>query len=269
MHIGVLDSGIGGLTVVRAIKQLLPQESIIYYGDTAYLPYGNKPRATIRDRTQRVCSMLLQYPCKAIVVACNSAAAVVYDEIGDWVSHSVPVLNVIDPMLQYVAQNLSGKVVGLIGTEQTISSGIYLQRVQALQLDVQLRALATPLLVPMIETGYPQGQIDQSLIEQYLTDPALQHIDALILGCTHYPIIKPQIEAFYKQQPVTVVASAHATARVLQQTLTAQGLASSCQEHEDHEDHFFVSKLTAGLDVAAQQLWGQSMRIEHRPVNTV
>lgn len=263
MSIGVFDSGIGGLTVVRAIRQLLPQESIVYYGDTAYLPYGSQPAATLRARVQGICEMLLRFPCKAIVVACNSAAAVAYDMLDEYVGHQIPVLNVIDPTLQYIAQNLQHKTVGLIGTEQTIDAAIYPHKLQPLQRNIQLRSLATPLLVPAIEAGYAQGHIDSSVIHDYLAAPSLQDIDALVLGCTHYPIITPQIAAFYQKRPVDILETTHIVAYALQDALHTHQLLGA---EKTAEDRFFTSSADENFAQAAQLILGSAVHVEHRPI---
>ncbi|MEL6539242.1 MAG: glutamate racemase [Bacteroidota bacterium] len=265
MSIGILDSGIGGLTIVRAIRQLLPQESIVYYGDTAYLPYGSKPVPTIRARAQRICQMLLLYPCKAIVVACNSAAAVAYGNLSTYVGHQIPVLNVIDPTLQYIAKHLQSKTVGLIGTERTIDTAIYPQRLQTLQLDVQLRTLATPLIVPAIEENYMQGHTDDAVLHDYLANPSLQGIDALILGCTHYPIIKPQIAAFYqkRKRPIDILDATHMTACALQDILGSHQLLD---DEKKTEDRFFTSSLNETFPQAAQLILGSAVRVDHWPL---
>ncbi len=261
MNIGVFDSGIGGLTVARAIKQLLPQESIIYFGDTAHLPYGDKPAATIQAYAMRICDILLQEQCKAIVIACNSASAAAYDQIKAYVGKKSQVLSVIDPMVHYIREHFRGQTIGLIGTQQTVQSGVYEKKINALRQDIQLKALATPLLAPMIEEGFAQGKIFQELIHCYLQDPQLQGISALILGCTHYPVIKSQIEAFYQHQ-MAVVDATKLTALALKNFLIAHQLVST---QKKAKDRFIVSKLTADFEKATQPIFGKAVHLERLP----
>ena len=244
----------GGLTVVRAIRQLLPQESIIYFGDTAHLPYGDKSADTIRARVSSICALLLQQSCKVIVVACNSAAAATYDQIQTYVGKDIHVLNVIDPMVQHLGTHFCGQAVGLIGTQQTVQSGIYARKVAALQQGIQLRALATPLLAPMVEAGF----VSEEVIHHYLQQPALQDISALVLGCTHYPLISSQIAAYY-QRPMAVLDATHTTAAALKEFLTTNGLLSATKAHADR---FLVSDLTAAFEKATQVFLGQPVRLE-------
>ena len=186
--IGIFDSGIGGLTVARAIKRLLPREAIVYFGDTAHMPYGDKASAVIQDRSLRISDLFLRKHCKVILMACNSASVAAYDLVCAHVGTRAAVLNVIDPMIDHIGRHFRGQSIGLIGTQQTIRSGIYEKKLRALRVGIMLQPLATPLLVPMIESAFPQA-IGQEVLHHYLSSPALQPIQALILGCTHYPII--------------------------------------------------------------------------------
>lgn len=258
MKIGVFDSGIGGLTIVRAIKQLLPQEAIVYFGDTAHLPYGDKSAATIQAYALRICNILLQKQCKVIVIACNSASAAAYEHIKAYVGKKAWVLNVIDPMVHYIQEHFQGKTIGLIGTKQTVQSGVYEKKLNALGQGIRLKALATPLLVPMIEDGFAQGKICQEIIQRYLQAPQLQGISALILGCTHYPVIKSQIEAFYQNQVAVLDAT----------SLTAVALKNFLEEHqlintqEIAEDQFMVSDLTEDFEKATQLFFDKAVHLE-------
>ncbi|MHA7877750.1 MAG: glutamate racemase [Bacteroidota bacterium] len=255
--IGIFDSGIGGLTVARAVKDLLPQETIVYFGDTAHLPYGDKEATTIQSLAIRVCNFLLQRQCKVILIACNSASAVAYDLICAHVGKQAAVLNVIDPMIDYIGSQFKGELIGLIGTQQTVHSRVYEKKIQALRLGIRLRALATPLLVPMSEAGFTQD-ISQEIIHSYLESPVLRHIKALILGCTHYPIIKTQIQAFYQHQ-LSVIDATTMTALYLQRFLVRHQLLST-RLHA--EDHFVVSALTANFEKAARLFFGQEVHLE-------
>jgi glutamate racemase len=152
--IGIFDSGIGGLTVAHAITNHLPHESIIYFGDTAHLPYGDKSEAAIQAYSIKIADVLLKRGCKVIVIACNSASSAAYELLKEYVNTQAHVLNVIDPMVDYVATHFQNKKIGLIGTKRTVQSGIYQKKITESKKGIQLSSLATPLLAPMIEEGY-------------------------------------------------------------------------------------------------------------------
>ncbi|MDX5349004.1 MAG: glutamate racemase, partial [Hymenobacteraceae bacterium] len=206
--IGIFDSGIGGLTVAHAITELLPEEQLIYFGDTAHLPYGDKSTAAIQAYAIKICDLLIRQNCKIILIACNSASAAAYDLVREYVGSKARVLNVIDPIVEYVGKTYPGKNVGLIGTKQTVNSNVYRKKIDDLNLGIMLHSLATPLLAPMIEEGFFNNTISESVIANYLSDPELVDIEALILGCTHYPLIKKQIDAFYGGRVDVLDASA-------------------------------------------------------------
>lgn len=259
--IGIFDSGIGGLTVARAIKDLLPQESIVYFGDTAHLPYGDKSAAAIQAYALRICDYLLQKRCKVILIACNSAATAAYDLVCQHVGSQAAVLSVIDPMVGYIGSHFQEQTIGLIGTQQTVQSGVYTQKIQALGQGIKLQVLATPLLVPMIEAGFTQDAISQEVIHNYLRDARLQQIKALVLGCTHYPVIKAQLQDFYQGQ-VAILDAAFLTAQALRQWLVHHRQLST---NAHPEDHFVVSDLTPAFEAATRLFFRQPVRLECLP----
>ena len=195
--IGIFDSGIGGLTVAKAVRNVLPDESIIYFGDTAHLPYGDKSTAAIQAYSIKICDIFLQRNCKVILIACNSASAAATDLVKEYVGKRAKVFNVIEPVVNYIRETYKQTTLGLIGTKQTVGSKVYETKIKDLENELILRSLATPLLVPMIEEGFLHGTISQDIINEYLKKPSLQKICALILGCTHYPLIKDQVGKFY------------------------------------------------------------------------
>jgi len=255
--IGIFDSGIGGLTVARAVKNLLPKEAIVYFGDTAHVPYGDKATATIQAYSLQACDRLLQKHCKVILIACNSVSAAACDLIHAHVGRRAAVLNVIDPMVDHIGSRFKGQSIGLIGTQQTVQSGVYEKKLQALRLGIQLQALATPLLVPMIEAGFTQN-INQAILYSYLQSPVLQQIKALILGCTHYPVIKTKIQAFY-QHRLAVIDATTITATYVQHFLARHQLLSTSLQARDH---FMVSALTADFEKATRIFFGQEVHLE-------
>jgi glutamate racemase len=259
--IGIFDSGIGGLTVARAVKDLLPKEVIVYFGDTAHLPYGDKDMATIQAYAVQICDVLLRKNCKIILIACNSASAVAYDLVCMHIGNRAAVLNVIDPMIDYIGSQFRNQPIGLIGTQQTVQSGVYEKKLQALCLGIELKALATPLLVPMSEAAFSQS-ISLEIIHNYLQSPVLQQIQALILGCTHYPVIKTQIQAFY-QNRLAVIDSTAITATYLQHFMARHRLLSTSLQSEDH---FIVSALTPDFEKATRIFFGQQVHLEQLSV---
>lgn len=194
--IGIFDSGIGGLTVARAIANLLPQENLLYYGDTAHLPYGDKSTAAIQSYTLKIASLLKDQACKLIVNACHTASTATYELLPMYMG-KLKVINMVDPAINYIREHLPGKHIGLIGTGRTVASGLYQQKLAELANGTTLAALATPLLVPAIEMGGHTPKCMAELVSDYLSNPILADIQALVLGCTHYPLIKEYISAYY------------------------------------------------------------------------
>jgi len=195
--IGIFDSGLGGLSMAKTMIDLLPQEAIVYFGDTAHLPYGDKSAATIQSYAAKIVDFLLDQNCKLILIACSSASAAAYELIKLQVANQVPVINAIDPVITYLAENHPQQIIGLIGTKQTVKSQVYQQKIALTGKKINLQVLATPLLVPIIEEGFIEHPIMQYALQEYLAHPYLKNIQALILSCTHYPIIKNQVAKFY------------------------------------------------------------------------
>lgn len=217
--IGIFDSGLGGLSITKNIIDLLPKESIIYFGDTAHLPYGDKSAATIQGYATKIVELLLKQNCKLILIACSSASAAAYESIKKQVGDRTLVVNAIDPVITHIGKNYRDQIIGLIGTKQTVTSNVYQQKIAALKQNITLNALATPLLVPIIEEGFMEHPIMEGALKEYLSHPNLQNIQALILSCTHYPIIKNQVAKYYTTgtiiDPNHIVA--HRAKRVLEQ----------------------------------------------------
>ena len=256
--IGVFDSGIGGLTVAHAIKKLLPGESMIYFGDTAHLPYGDKSEAAIQAYSIKIADVLLKKGCKVIVIACNSASSAAYELLKEYVRNDVHIINVIDPMVDLVLNQFPGHSVGLIGTKRTVQSGVYNRKIEEGQKQITVHSVATPLLAPMIEEGFFNNQISYEIIAQYLADPSLQDIRALILACTHYPLIKKQIDEYY-QGKMTILDSSEVVARALRDHLQKKDLLN---EQEIGHNQFLVSDYTKSFEAAAQIFFHESVVLE-------
>lgn len=260
--IGIFDSGIGGLTVARSVAELLPHENLIYFGDTAHLPYGDKSTAAIQAYSVKIAHFLLERGVKAILIACNSASAAAFELVKEYVGSRAVVMNVIDPAVNFLSQKYSGKKVGLIGTRQTVNSAVYAKKLKQAAPELELKSLATPLLAPMIEEGFFNSAISEGVIHQYLGHDELAGIEALVLACTHYPLIKPQIESYFKGK-VEVVDSSKMVALSLYETLAKHGLLNP--NKDSGEQTFFVSDLTESFEATTEIFFRAKVHLElHR-----
>ena len=261
--IGVFDSGIGGLTVAHAISRLLPQEQIIYFGDTAHLPYGDKSKDLIRSYAWDITNFLLhQKHCKCIVIACNTASAAAYEYLRDSYKGSVPIFNVIDPIIESVVADETIRHVGIIATKTTILSGVYQEKLSRRRPSLKYSALATPLLAPMIEEGFYNNNISQTVIHNYLEQPELKDIDALILGCTHYVMIKKEISNFYDGK-IKLFDSTDIVATKLKAILDKENLLT---DRPLSENLFYVSDYTDSFEQAAKAFYGRAIRLEQQSI---
>ncbi len=238
--LGIFDSGLGGLTVASAIKQLLPDERIIYFGDTAHLPYGDKSADSIIYYSRKIADFLLTYNCKTILVACNTASATAFTELHRIFGDKALVIDVIDPVVSYVTEKFPASKIGVIGTKNTINSNTYTLKIREKNPGAEVVSMAAPLLVPMIEEGFIYDDISNAIIRTYLSNELLEGIEVMILGCTHYPIIRNQIRKYYDFR-VEVIDSAEIVARHLKEKLASENLLAGSRQDEDL---FFVSDFT-------------------------
>jgi glutamate racemase len=222
--IGVFDSGIGGLTVVSALRALLPDESIYYLGDTARLPYGGKSETTVQRYSLEIAAMLLEENAKTVVVACNTASALALPQLEK--SLPVTVTGVILPGAKAAISKTRSGHVGVIGTRATIKSGAYERALRSLNPDVRVTARACPLLVPLIEEGWLENPITDRIIMQYLGPLVQEGIDTLVLGCTHYPLLRGAI-ARLLGEGITLVDSAENCASAVRELLVRENLCTS------------------------------------------
>lgn len=257
--IGLFDSGIGGLTVAKAIKEKLPKERLIYFGDTAHLPYGDKSPDSIKYYSIRIAQFLLDNKCKMIVIACNTASALAYDTVKDFVGHRALVVNVIDPVVSKIASEGKIKKVGVIGTKGTIKSGIHAKKLTEARKNLEVKGLATPLLVPMIEEGFFNNKISKAVIDSYLSRPKLKKIDALILGCTHYPLIKQEIEEIYKDK-VPLIDAADEVAEYVYRLLKKNSLLNTSAKKPAH--HFYISDYTEAFEKNTNFFFREKIKLE-------
>lgn len=261
--IGIFDSGIGGLTVAQGIAQALPFEQIIYFGDTAHLPYGEKSAESIQGYTLKIADFLLQQHCKLIVIACNTASAVAYDLLAQHLSGRVPLVNVIDPMVTAVAQSGIRRV-GVLATQRTTKSGVYPEKLKRAAPMLNVFAKAAGSLASIIEEGMFRNPVTmQAIIDYYLSDPQFKHIEGIILGCTHYPIIKNHITNFYKGA-VRVFDSTDVVAAEVQKQLISYKLLFEHERKVQH--HFYVSDYTQSFEQATQIFFGNQVHLHHYPI---
>lgn len=261
--IGVFDSGIGGLTVTKALLEKLPYESVIYFGDTAHLPYGDKSRATIQSYCLNIVDILLERECKLILVACGTASAAAFEAIKTHVDGRALLMNVIDPVVEYLHDNHVSDDIGLIATRFTVNSDVYKKKLEALAFSGSFNALAAPLLVPIIEEGFSAHQIADLVLAEYLAHPKLQNIDALVLGCTHYPVIKKSIVDFYSKAnrpDVDIIEVSHIVAETVKNVLTANNLLSNSSRFGTHK--FYVSDYTDAFANMAKMFFGEDIKLE-------
>jgi glutamate racemase len=264
--IGVFDSGVGGLTIVEALKRHLPQEQILYYGDTAHLPYGDKSPEVLQEYAARITRFLLGQGVKLVVIACNTASAVAYATVAEQAG-GLPVFEVITPAVERAVALSTSQRIGVIGTKTTIESHVYLQRILQRSPQAYVIEKATPLLVPLIEEGWLQHELATSVIEAYMSDTAFRHVDSLILGCTHYPLIQDHMQAYFARQPyreVAIVNSSDTTARAVQAHLQHDGLLAT---EAPGPDRFYVSDLTANFQAMAGRFFpGSEEGLTHYPL---
>jgi glutamate racemase len=238
--IGVFDSGIGGLTVVAALRRLLPGESIIYVGDTARVPYGGKSRTTIERYSTEISGLLLADRAKIIVVACNTASALAVPRLNQL--FKTPVQGVIDPGAAAAVHSSRNGRIGVIGTRATIASGAYERAIHAIDPKVKVVSRACPLLVPLIEEGMFEDPITDQALRRYLDDMIAEGIDALVLGCTHYPLLRHAIGRVAGDS-VALVDSAQNCALAVQELLAVNGLVAPSRQ---------VGSLRVGLTDASE-----------------
>jgi glutamate racemase len=221
--IGVFDSGVGGLTVAAELRRLLPHEDIYYIGDTARVPYGGKSQATIERYSAEISEMLLAENAKMIVVACNTASALAIPRLEN--ALPIPVTGVIEPGARAAVAATRNGQVGVIGTRGTIHSGAYERAIHALAPDVRVTSRACPMLVPAIEEGWLDDSLTDSIIARYLGDLVPSGIDTLVLGCTHYPLVKSAL-ARYLGPGIRLVDSAENCAIAVRDLLTRHGIGA-------------------------------------------
>lgn len=240
--IGIFDSGVGGLTVLREIMQALPQEDTLYFGDTARVPYGTKSPETVTRYAGEIASFLVKRDIKLLVVACNTASAVALPTLKRQLS--IPVVGVIEPGARRAVEVTRSGRIGVIGTAGTIRSSAYTRAIKRLKPDAEVLTRACPLFVPLAEEGWIDNQVARLTAQIYLQELKEAAVDTLVLGCTHYPLLKPMI-ADVMGPGVTLVDSAEETARTVAAILADKGLLRPPTERGNH--NYYVSDIPAGF----------------------
>lgn len=221
--IGVFDSGVGGLTVAREIMRQIPNERIVYFGDTARLPYGNKSKDTIVRYSRQIVNFLKNEGVKAIVIACNTASAYALEEIKDEIG--LPIIGVVKPGARTAVSVTKNKKIGIIGTEGTINSGLYTKVIKESDPSIEVVGKACPLFVSLVEEGWLHDDITDQIAARYLEDLKKADVDTLVLGCTHYPLLRSTVSRIMGEG-VELVNPAYETALELKELLARESLAN-------------------------------------------
>ena len=256
--IGIFDSGVGGLTVAKEIKRLLPNENLIYFGDTKHLPYGDKSKEAIIEYSTKITDFLLKNSCKAIVIACNTATANALKEVQHLVSGAVPIIDVINPVAEKVAYEIHNNI-GVIATKATVSSGLYKKSIRKHNKFIKVDELATPLLVPAIEEGSKNHPITHAIIYNYLSNHRLKNIETLILGCTHYPLLIEEIKQYYGNR-VRVIDSPNIVASQLKMIMDKHHLLNTNNPNPNY--HFYLSDITKNFEKISKKFFGKAIDLE-------
>jgi glutamate racemase len=252
--IGVFDSGIGGLTVVSALLRRLPEESVIYFGDTARVPYGIKSAGTIAHYATQITEFLLEQQVKMLIVACNTMAAVAYHAVTDLAP--VPTLEVIDAGARSALARTRTKCVGVIGTPVTIHSGAYDRAIHRYDPEVRILSQSCPLFVPLVEEGWLHHQVTRLTAEEYLRPLLVQNIDTVVLGCTHYPLLKPLLQDVVGSE-VELVDSAEAMAVQVERLLDEKRLRRSDDRPPTHR--FYVTDVPHRFQEVGERFLGRAL----------
>lgn len=253
--IGVFDSGLGGLTAVRHLQNLLPNENIVYFGDTGRVPYGTRSRDTIRRYTQEDCRLLLERDVKFIIAACGTVSSVAPDLLEQL---PVPAIGVVSPTAQAAAAATKNKKVGILGTAATISSASFEKALLAIDPSISITATPCPLFVPLVESGWiaENDEVAVPMVRRYLAAVKEAGVDTLILGCTHFPLLAPIIRAELGGE-VTLIDSGRETANLCARLLREK---DALADRENGSAEFFVSDQPEGFSRVAEIFLGKSVR---------
>ncbi len=256
--IGIFDSGVGGLTVMKALIERLPTEDMIYLGDTARVPYGNRGPETVRRYATNAAALLRSHDIKALVVACNTASAYALEALRDGLD--IPVFGVIAPVARRAAELTETDKIAILGTRGTIQSNSYQRSLLNLRSQIDVYPVACPLLVPLAEEGWTTGSVTEQVIEHYLSPLSGTGVDTMILGCTHYPLMQQTIAEVVERLPfevVTLVDSARTTSQAVEEALREKSLLSD--ENAAGVHRFLLTDLPQGFIETAERFFGRSL----------
>lgn len=253
--IGVFDSGVGGLTVAREIIRQMPAEKLVYFGDTARVPYGSKSRDTVIHYSRQIYRFLMTKKVKAIVIACNTASAYALETLAS--ESEVPIIGVIHSGARAAAAATKNGRIGIIGTSGTVDSKIYPKTIKAIQPEVEVIQKACPLLVPLVEEGLTHDSVTDEIIRRYVSEIKQKYIDTLVMGCTHYPLLRSAIRRIMGSS-VTLVNPAYETAVELRELLRSKELLGSEDNKAKHS--FYVSDLAEKFRDFASSILPQEVK---------
>lgn len=257
--IGFFDSGIGGLTVVKAVAQLLPNENIVYFGDTARVPYGSKSNETVVEYSLQAANFLLRKNIKLLVVACNTASSVALKDLKRFLT--IPVIGMIEPGSKLALRESKNGKIGIIGTNATINNKAYSQELKKLNPKLKVFEKACPLFVPIAEEGWIDHKATELIAKEYLTELKSKKIDSLVLGCTHYPILKDVIQKVMGKS-VTLVDSGSPAAQLVDEYLNGRGLRNISNQIGKRE--FYVSDIPTKFREIAERFLGKKITHLHK-----
>ncbi len=252
--VGVFDSGVGGLTVVRALMERLPFENILYFGDTARVPYGIKSVETITEYGLQIARFLLNLDVKLLIIACNTIASVAQEAIQEL--SPVPVLDVIDAGARIAVAETRSKNVGVIGTPATINSNAYARAINRCDPEIRIFSQACPLFVPLVEEGWLDHPVTRLTAEEYLKPVIAEHVDTLVLGCTHYPLLKALLEDILGKD-IHLVDSAEAMATITAGLLAETGLANPVRLAPRYR--FYVTDVPYRFQTIGERFLGRTL----------
>jgi len=253
--IGVFDSGLGGLTVLKSLETQLPNESFIYFGDTAHVPYGSKSIQTVQNYSNQITQFLLNHNVKIIVIACNTASSVASKLLRN--KFDIPIFEVVTPSVkQAISYYRNGKI-GIIGTQSTIASNSYVEKIITLSPHIKTVQQACPLFVPLIEENWHKTDIAKDVASIYLKPFTRNHLDALVLGCTHYPIMETIIQSIVGAS-VKLISSGPAVSKVVKKFLIENNLQNDSTNPK--VEAFFVTDLPQKFDELGSQFLGRSLK---------
>jgi len=261
--IGVFDSGIGGLTVVKSLIHSLPEENIFYVGDTARVPYGNKSRERIQQYSEEIIDWLIKKDCKMVIVACNTASSLAIDYLQK--KFSLPIIGVIDPGVQLAISRTKSQSIGVIGTHATIQSNSYGEKLKVIRPKINIFNQSCPLFVPLVEEGLTRGPITKLIVESYLSHFKNTDVDTLILGCTHYPILTAVIKDVVGKN-INLVDSGKATAEVVMDVLKKNGILS---EESNSGVHCFVTDSKQSFQKVITKALTSEINISIKSINRI